>query len=103
MSSQKSINADFFVSLQPQNKRPTSETNDYSTTSIVGSNYHGGKTLQIPSFELENKNPSCKDSGFSEDQPCAIYIGVLCESIWGCKLTMEIDYSTDKPRRVYSG
>ena len=84
MSSSKSVNADFFVSIQSQNKRPTSETNDYSTTSIVGSNYYGGKTLQVPANDLITNNPSCTDSGFAEDQPCAIYIGVLCENIWGC-------------------
>lgn len=69
---------DIFVSANPNNKNPTNETADFTTKYQTGSNFAKGKTLLIPMKLVINKNPSCKDLGYAEEDPCVIYIGIYC-------------------------
>lgn len=94
---------DIFVSANSSNKNPSGDAYDFTTKFQKGGNYSNGKSLMIPSMLLGLLNPSCKDLGYAEDGPCALWIGVNCLEVSTCSAKIEISYENHSPKRVVAG
>ncbi|CDW71154.1 UNKNOWN [Stylonychia lemnae] len=94
---------DIFVSGHPSKQYPSSEEHDFTTRFQRGENFGRGKALIVPMNLLKEINPSCKDLGYAEDSPCAIYISIYCSDLNGCNAQIELEYDTKQAKRLYSG
>ena len=47
---------------------------------------------------LKAINPACSDAGYTEKDPCVIYIGILCREVNGCNGTeVSLEYENNRP------
>jgi hypothetical protein len=100
----RSGHQDLYITLG-ENKYPTNETYDFTTKFMHGANYQQGKAILLPMALLANTNPACKDLGYAENEACVLQIAVYCSEEKGqqCLGSIEIDYESRTPKRVYSG
>lgn len=53
---------------------------------------------------LANTNPACRDLGYAEEESCVLQIAVHCQDEkQACSGSIELDYESVTPRRIYSG
>jgi hypothetical protein len=49
-------------------------------------------------------NPACNDLGYAEEEPCVLYVGILCKEQSGCpSVKVELEYEDNRPKKLTTG
>ncbi|CDW91451.1 UNKNOWN [Stylonychia lemnae] len=91
-----------YISIDPSNKLPSQQKNDFTSKNQAVIQGNKGKSIYIPSSQIQKNNPQCRGGTQSpSSEPCAMFITVYCET--DCKYSLKLAYEQGAPRKVVVG